>query len=95
MQLKPLPIQFDVVKIVVQVGTGMGYPAFVLKNKLQNLTGYGVQEGVCIVRDKAWLVVNVYITMPHIKNDISMQLKPLPIQFDVVKIVVQVATGSG
>ena len=40
------------------------------------------------------MVVNVYITMPHIKNDISMQLKPLPIQFDVVKIVVQVRTGN-
>ena len=53
MQFEPRPIQFDVVKIVVQVGTGLGYRAFVLKNKNKNLTGGGIPEGTCFVRNKA------------------------------------------
>ena len=53
MQFEPRPIQFDMVKIVVQVGTCLGYSAFVLKNKNQNLTGGGVPEGTSFVRNKA------------------------------------------
>ena len=52
MQFEPRPFQFDVVKIVVQVGTGKGYCAFVLKNKNQNLTGRGCPEGTSFVRIK-------------------------------------------
>ena len=53
MQFEPKTIQFDMVKIVVQVETGLGYSAFVLKNKNQNLTGGGVPEGTCFVGNKA------------------------------------------
>ena len=52
MQFEPRVIQFDVVKIVVQVGTGKGYCAFVLKNKNKNLTGLGCPEGTSFVRIK-------------------------------------------
>ena len=53
MQFEPRPIQFDVVKIVVEIGTDMGYCAFVLKNKKQNPTGGGVPEGTFFVPNKA------------------------------------------
>ena len=53
MLFEPKIIQFDVVKIVVQVGTGMGYSAFVLKNKNQNPTGGGCPEGTSFVCKKA------------------------------------------
>ena len=35
------------------------------------------------------------ITMSHIENDVPMQFEPRPIEFDMVKIVVQVGTGTG
>ena len=42
----------------------------------QNLTGDNIQRAVCFDYNKAYLVVNVYNTMPHIENHMSMQLKP-------------------
>ena len=53
MQFEPRVIQFDVVKIVVQVGTGLGYRAIALKNKNKNLTVGGNPEGTCFVPHKA------------------------------------------
>ena len=52
MQFEPWPIQFDVVKIVVQVRTGNGYCPFDLIQQ-QNPTDCGVPKGICFVRNKA------------------------------------------
>ena len=65
------------------------------ENQKKNLTVRDVSKGICFLRNKAWAIVNVCITKSHIENDVPMQFEPRPIQFDMVKIVVQVGTGTG
>ena len=94
-QFEPWPIQFDVVMIVVQVGTGSRYRAFFLK--IAQKPGWTwCSWGYMFCSQKGLKsIVNVSITMPHIQNHVPVHFDSTPIQFDVVMIMVQARTGSG